>query len=108
MPRYSFTLYVIGNTPRTRRAERQCRHLLGLLSGADHQLSVVDLLKQDGGHLQDPMLTPRLVRTAPQPRAEVVGDLSDTMSVAEALGLRLASPPPGMGGMPYSLADRSW
>ena len=107
MPQYSLTLYVIGDGQRARRAKLDTARLMDALSGAGHNLNVVDLLA-DGAAVepQSGVLTPQLVRTAPAPGAEVIGDLSDIQSVAEALGLRLANTPAETS--PYASSYRTW
>jgi circadian clock protein KaiB len=81
-------LYVAGRAPNSIKAianlEAICReHLKDA-----YKLEIVDVCEHPRRALDDGVLvTPSLTKLAPQPRANVIGNLSDTSSVLAALGL---------------------
>lgn len=86
------TLYVAGDTPRSRQAmanlERICAELLGGRARCD----TVDVLQApEVADTERILTTPTLIRESPTPRRRVTGDLSDAQRVLAALGF---SPPP--------------
>ena len=86
--RFKFVLYVVNGTPNSARALANlhgfCRaHLPG-----QHEIEVVDVLKDPQRALTDAVfMTPMLIRLAPSPARRIVGTLSETQSLTEALGL---------------------
>lgn len=88
--KYHLKLYVIGRTQRTERAIANLETLLGELSGSGHEFEIFDILERPELADQERLLaTPTLIRTMPPPPRRVIGDLSNTAAVAEALGLEL-------------------
>ncbi len=85
---FQFTLYVAGDAPNSLRAmanlEAICReHLSGR-----YDIEVVDVLSQPQRALTDGILmTPTLLKYAPAPERKIIGTLSQTTPVLEALGL---------------------
>lgn len=62
------------------------------IGGEGHDHEVVDILENPELAEQERLLaTPTLIKTAPGASVRVIGDLSDTKAVAEALGLELAA-----------------
>ena len=90
MPQYYLKLYVKGSTERSEAAIGSLHALLARLDGDDHRHEIVDVLEIPEEVEDENMLaSPTLVRMWPPPHNRVVGDLSDTGAVAEALGLIL-------------------
>lgn len=85
---HRFRLFVAGDAPNSARAVANltalCRdHLPGR-----HEIEIVDVFLHPERALQDSIfLTPTLVRLTPRPGRRIVGSLSQTQSVLEALGL---------------------
>lgn len=81
------TLYVAGDTPRSRQAmanlERICAELLG---GRAHCVTVDVLDDPEAADAERILTTPTLIRESPTPRRRVTGDLSDAQRVLAALG----------------------
>lgn len=82
------TLYVAGDTPRSRQAmanlERMCVELLG----GRAQCATVDVTATPEVAERERILTtPTVVRETPLPRRRVTGDLSDINRVLAALEL---------------------
>ena len=81
------TLYVAGDTPRSRQAMANLQRICADLLGGRAECATVDVL--DSPELADAeriLTTPTLVRESPSPRRRVTGDLSDARRVMTALG----------------------
>ncbi len=85
---FGFRLYVAGGTQNSARAianlNALCRaHLLHR-----YEIEVVDVFRQPQRALADGIfMTPTLVKLAPSPVRRIVGTLSQTQTVLQALGL---------------------
>jgi circadian clock protein KaiB len=88
--KFSFRLYIAGDTQNSAQARANlaaiCRdHLPG-----KHEIEIVDVLKDPKCALVDGIfMTPTLVKLAPSPKQKIVGTLSHTETVLQALGLEL-------------------
>jgi circadian clock protein KaiB len=84
----SFRLYIAGEAVNSARAlanlHTLCRgHLAGRFS-----IEVVDVFREPGRALADGIfMTPTLLRLAPAPLRKIVGTLSDTATLMQALDL---------------------
>ena len=81
------TLYVAGDTPRSRQAMANLERICAEHLGGRARCATVDVL--DSPELADAeriLTTPTLVRESPSPRRRVTGDLSDAQRVMTALG----------------------
>jgi circadian clock protein KaiB len=91
-PLFRFRLFVAGDTPNSTQAlgnlTALCReHLAGR-----HEIEVVDVFREPKRALAESILmTPTLVKLAPPPLRKIVGTLSDTRSVLDALGIEAAA-----------------
>jgi circadian clock protein KaiB len=86
---WRFRLYTAGQSPRSLAALANLHALCHLHLDAGYQIEVVDLLDQPQRAAADQILAiPTLVRLAPAPRRQVVGDLSDVDRVVAALDMR--------------------
>ena len=84
-------LYVAGGAPNSLLAEGNLDALLAAHGVTDHELEIIDCIREPKRALRDGVLvTPTLVRVAPAPTQTIVGTLSDARRVAAALGLPLA------------------
>jgi len=85
-PRLRLRLYVAGAGTYSERAARNLE-AFALAAGLDYDLETVDLRKEPQRAAADAVVvTPTLIKLAPAPRAMVIGDLSDTQRLANALG----------------------
>ena len=85
-------IYVAGDGPNSVTARANLRRLLASCDPSTYSLEVVDCLREPIRTLQEGVLvTPTLVRLEPQPTRTIVGTLSDTNQVLEALGLGTAA-----------------
>lgn len=88
MTGYAFRLFVAGESERSRAAEMNLRALAGALLPGGYDLEVVDVVARPGlAEEQRILATPTVVRILPLPQLRVIGDLSDPLRVANALGL---------------------
>jgi circadian clock protein KaiB len=91
--RYQLTLFVSGASDLSARAIADARHLCDVHLDGRYQLTVVDVHAEHAKLVHTSVLvTPTLVKEAPLPSRQIVGDLSDTDKVLLALELRV---PPG-------------
>ena len=82
------TLYVAGDTPRSRQAVANLQRICADLLGGRARCATVDILDNpDAAETERILTTPTLVRESPTPRRRVTGDLSDPQRVLAALGL---------------------
>ena len=96
MPRFRFTLYIAGDSPRSVQAAENLRRLGAEHLDGDFELAVVDVVESpERAESERILTTPTLVREMPTPPRRVTGDLSDPARVLVALALR--STPRGDG-----------
>lgn len=90
---FSFRLYIAGEALNSARAlanlQALCRdHLAGR-----HSIEVIDVFREPGRALADAIfMTPTLLRLAPSPVRKIVGTLSDTATLLQALDLPEVGP----------------
>jgi circadian clock protein KaiB len=93
MERMVLRLYVAGDGPNSVAARVNLRRLLERCDPAAYTLEIVDCLRQPMRALQEGVLvTPTLCRLVPEPVRTIVGSLSDSARVLEALGLDALAP----------------
>ena len=81
-------LYVSGNAPNSRRAIANAKAICMAHFASRHDLQIVDMLEDPHMALADGIIvSPTLLKLSPLPTARVVGDLSDTTRVLEALSI---------------------
>jgi circadian clock protein KaiB len=87
-PRLVLRLYVAGRLANSARAVGNLKQICAEHVTGPYDLEVIDVLAEPQRALADEVLvTPMLVRVAPAPRVQVIGDLSDTAVVLAALGI---------------------
>jgi circadian clock protein KaiB len=85
---FSFRLYVSGDTENSAQALANLTNLCSTRLPDRHKIEVVDVLKEPKRALADGIfMTPTLLILAPSPQRRVVGTLSQTKTVLQALGL---------------------
>ncbi|MGW0230045.1 circadian clock KaiB family protein [Actinopolymorpha singaporensis] len=85
---FELTLFVVGRSESSSRAEVQLRALCEALVPGAYELRVVDVDEEpELAEREQIVLTPTVVRSMPLPEVRVVGDLSDDERTAAALGL---------------------
>jgi circadian clock protein KaiB len=87
-PSIDFRLYVAGNAPNSWRAVANLNALCRRYLPNRYRIEVIDVFKHPRRALEDGvMLTPNLIVASASPPLTVVGDLSDSTSVLQALGI---------------------
>ena len=90
MSQYSFTLYVAGDSPRSRQAAANLRRLGEERLRGDYRLTVVDIIEDpERAESERILTTPTLVKELPLPTRRVTGDLSDAERLSAVLSLDL-------------------
>ena len=88
---YLLSMYVTGHTEKTSKTIEQVRQLLGQVLGVgedEHDLEIINVLKAPQKATEDKVfVTPTLVKVCPQPSRRIIGDLSDSQKVKDALEL---------------------
>ena len=86
---FRFRLYVAGDTENSVRAVSNLKALCQAHLPQRHEIEIVDVFREPRRALTDGILmTPTLVKLAPTPRIRIVGTLSQTKPVLQALGLK--------------------
>ena len=88
MDAFNLVLFVAGNTARSVLAAAKLRGICESLLPGNFALAIVDVLEDPDAAERDKVLvTPTLIKRSPPPVARILGDLSATAKVVEALGL---------------------
>lgn len=83
-----FRLYVAGEAPNSMLALRNLTALCQSFYGDDYQIEVIDvLLSPESAWAAGVTVTPMLMRVFPLPIIQIMGNLSKTDQVLNALGL---------------------
>jgi circadian clock protein KaiB len=91
--KFRFRLFVAGEAPNSTMAIANLRALCETRLADRYEIELVDVLREPLRALEEGIfLTPTLVKLAPSPQRRVVGTLSQTQVVVQALGLE-SSPP---------------
>jgi len=81
-------LFVAGDTLNSSLAIANLSSICRAHLSDRHQLEIVDVLREPNRALQDSVfMTPTLLKLSPKPVRIIVGTLSDTQPVLDALGL---------------------
>ena len=85
---FRFELYVMGQTSRSRNAERQLRALCEVHLEGRYEIEVVDVAEHpELAEERRIVATPTLDRVEPPPRVRVIGDLGPPERLLSALDL---------------------
>lgn len=85
---YKFRLYVAGDALNSAQARANLTALCRVHLAGRYQIEIVDVFKEPKRALADAIfMTPTLVKLAPLPERILVGTLSQTQTVLQALGL---------------------
>ena len=88
-PRLRLRLYIAGHAPNSVRAVANCRAICDEHFASGHELEIVDLLEHPKRAVADGIIvTPTLVKLLPLPVQRVIGSLSDTNQLLQALSSR--------------------
>ena len=90
---FRFLLYVAGRSPNSMLALENLRALCREHVPDHHIIEVVDVLREPQRAMNDGILvTPTLLRVAPTPVVQIIGNLAHTDLVTSTLGLRQVLP----------------
>ena len=85
---YKFTLYVADDAPNSAQAIANLTAICRQYLPNRHAIEVVDVFLDPERALADGVfMTPTLIRLSPPPVRRIVGTLSETVTVVQALGL---------------------
>jgi circadian clock protein KaiB len=85
---YLFHLYIAGNAPNSTRAVANLYAICRTHFPRSYRIEMIDVLKEPLRALAEGiLLTPTVVKLAPAPELQIIGDLSDEEEVLRALGL---------------------
>jgi circadian clock protein KaiB len=83
-----FRLYVTGGTENSLQALSNLTALCRRHLENRHEIEIVDVFLEPGRALEDRIfMTPTLVKLSPEPLRRIIGTLSQTQSITQALGL---------------------
>lgn len=87
-PMFRFRLYVAGDALNSAQAMTNLTALCRAYLPHQHEIDIVNVFREPKRALADGIfMTPTLVKLAPSPALRIVGALSQTQPVLEALGL---------------------
>jgi circadian clock protein KaiB len=85
---FKFRLYVAGDALNSAQARANLAALCRANLAGRYQIDIVDVFREPKRALADAIfITPTLVKLAPLPERTIVGTLSQTQTVLQALGL---------------------
>ena len=89
---FQFRLYVAGDAANSAQAVANLAALCRAHLPHRHEIEVVDVFREPKRALADGIfMTPTLVKLVPAPVRRIVGTLSETLTVLQALGLETSS-----------------
>ncbi len=90
---FKFRLYVAGDALNSAQARANLTALCRAQLAGRHEIEVVDVFREPQRALADAVfMTPTLIKLAPLPQRTIVGTLSQTQTVLQALGLEAVVP----------------
>jgi circadian clock protein KaiB len=85
---YSFRLYIAGDTVNSTQAVANLSTLCRTYLPERHKIEIVDVFREPQRALEERILmTPTLIKLGPKPAGRIIGTLSQTQLVLQALGL---------------------
>lgn len=88
-PQFRFRLYVAGDAQNSAQAVANLNALCRVRLPDHFAIEIVDVFKEPKRALADGIfMTPTLVKVAPTPARRIVGTLSETQTLMDALGLQ--------------------
>lgn len=85
---FKFRLYVAGDTQNSAHAIANLNAICGMSLAGRYKTEVVDVFHDPRRALADGIfMTPTLIKLSPAPVRRIVGTLTDTKTVLQALGL---------------------
>jgi len=98
---FKFKLYIASNSPNSPLAVANLTAFCQTYLPDRHEIEIVDVYQEPKGALENEIyMTPTLVKLVPVPTRRIVGTLSQTKPLLQALGLHQLPNEPGNTGMP--------
>jgi circadian clock protein KaiB len=86
---YIFRLYVTGATPNSLRAITNIKNICETHIAGKYSLEIIDVYKDQALAAKEQIVAlPMLIKFSPVPQRKLIGDLSDTQKVLEALSIK--------------------
>ena len=87
-PTFRFCLYVADDSPNGAEAVANLSAICNEYLAGRYKIEVVDVLKSpERAEEANVVMTPTLIRTSPPPVCRIVGNLSQTATVLQAIGI---------------------
>lgn len=84
-------LFITGATPNSTRAVANIKAICELHLKGKYELEIVDVYRHKELAIQNQVIAvPMLIRRYPLPERKLIGDLSKTAKVLEALGIKMS------------------
>jgi circadian clock protein KaiB len=94
MPTYSFQFFVSGENAKHLEAIESLKKLGDSCLGGDYELKVVDVTRSpEIARASGVLATPTLIKTAPAPRARILGDFCNCGGLLQQLGVAKSRKP---------------
>jgi circadian clock protein KaiB len=88
---FSFRLYIAGDTVNSAQAVANLSALCQTYLPERHKIEIIDVFREPMRALEERILmTPTLVKLTPGPVGRIIGTLSQTQLVMQALGLEMS------------------
>lgn len=92
MNKYSLTLFITGETPRSRRAIANLKRICEEELKGQYEMVIIDTLERPQMAEEENVLaTPMLIKQLPPPLRRIIGDLSDIEKVLLGLDIQVRS-----------------
>ena len=92
MNKYSLTLFITGETPRSRRAIANLKRICEEELKGQYEMVIIDTLERPQMAEEENVLaTPMLIKQLPPPLRRIIGDLSDIEKVLMGLDIQVRS-----------------
>jgi circadian clock protein KaiB len=86
---YAFRLYVTGATPNSLRAISNLKNICETHLAGKYSLEIIDVYKDRERVLREQIVAlPMLIKLLPAPERKLIGDLSNTRKVLDALSIK--------------------
>ena len=92
MNKYSLTLFITGETPRSKRAIANLKRICEEELKGQYEMVIIDTLERPQMAEEENVLaTPMLIKQLPPPLRRIIGDLSDIEKVLLGLDIQVHS-----------------
>jgi len=90
LPEYELRLFITGVTPNSVRAINNIRHICESYLKGRYELQIIDVYQDTALAQQEQIIAlPLLIKKFPLPERKLIGDLSETEKVLNALGVNV-------------------